>query len=415
MKLTRFFLTFLFAAVAVLGFSQRGLQNFTDHKSGKAISYNRDNIVRVYPTSVGTKIWFNLGNPTDVDDAFEDVISEDPGLIQFTYVNKTNSLKFIGINPDYVVKAYPTSDSSQSVFIMKDGNTFLIDTAYLTAVSMLSVSAAAQLTTEEFSDASDTFYYAIPANAKSLTILGIGAGGGGGSGRRGAAGSARGGGSGGGSGAVSVVTISVDDITNDSLDIIVGAAGTGGAAVSVNSTSGNDGTSGGTTKVFLHGSSLQLLVASGGTKGLGGSTALVAGGAGGTIGDYPGYAGGAGDTTGVAGSSSVRLPGGGGGGGGGVGVTNVNRSGGDGGSGYYGLQAGGTGGAGGAAGTSPTAISSNTRKTGGGGSGAGGGGFAGTVGLVGAGGGGGSASANGTASGAGGNGGKGAVKIIANF
>lgn len=419
MKLTKFFLMFLFAAIAVAGFSQRGLQAFTDLKTGADITYNRDNIVRAYPTTQGTKLWFNSGNPTDVSDVFANVIADDPGgLIQFMYVNKSGTLKFIALNPDYIVKAYGFNSDAQTVAIMRDGNTFLIDTTYSAFTTITSTALPQEQGIATFANPADTLYYKVPVGAKSLTIQAVGAGGGGGSGRRGAAASARGGGSGGGSGAYSQITIDVSSLGNDSLGIITGLHGSGGAAVTANTTNGNDGTDGGATKVIVlagpSSSQFLLLIAGGGSKGLGGSNASVAGGAGGTIGDFLGKAGGAGDTTGVAGTSSVNMVAGGGGGGGGVGVTNVNRAGGGGGNGWYGIEAGGTGGAAGAAGTTPV-IDSPVAFVGGGGSGAGGGGFSGRVGTAGAGGGGGSASANGTNSGAGGNGGDGYVRIIANY
>ena len=104
----------------------------------------------------------------------------------------------------------------------------------------------------------------------------IGASGGGGSGRRGAASNNRGGGSGGGGGALARQIIS-GLTAGTGYAITIGAGGAVGAAVTVDTTSGNDGTAGGTSSFAT------LLYAYGGGGGAGGAAGSNgAGGGGGT-------------------------------------------------------------------------------------------------------------------------------------
>ena len=161
-------------------------------------------------------------------------------------------------------------------------------------------------------------------NAGLKRILGaiFGAGGGSGSGRRGAAGTNRfgGGGSGGGEG----VWLSVAaDALPSTVAVTIGAGGPGGAAVTVDDTSGNPGIAGGDTSFGA------IAIAKGGNFGGGGSTAAGALGAGGAVASgnpqygpfcLPGANGAAGNTiTTAAGATgfigTTACPGGGGGGG----------------------------------------------------------------------------------------------------
>ena len=94
----------------------------------------------------------------------------------------------------------------------------------------------------------------------------VAGGGGGGSGRRGAAGTVRGGGMPGG--APSRYIKNIKGIApGTSVTVTVGAAGTGGAAISADNTNGNDGTAGGNSSFGAY------AVAYGGCAGKGGSNA----------------------------------------------------------------------------------------------------------------------------------------------
>lgn len=265
---------------------------------------------------------------------------------------------------------------------------------------------------------STTTGWTIPAWCTELYLETIGAGGGGGSGRRGAAGTARGGGGGASSGGRSWRTMRKSDISG-TLDITVGAAGTGGAAVSADSTNGTNGVGGGTCSIAIT-SGATLVTANGGGLGFGGTTS--GGTAGGSAsGMEPGNAGGAGATgTGAsANQNATAYPGmtaGGGGGGGGITAGDAVADGGLGGISRSWLTTGATGGVNpGGAGNPGTASSGQ----GPGGGGAGGAssktGIAGTGGAggnYGAGGGGGGASLDGNNSGAGGPGSAGVCVII---
>jgi hypothetical protein len=106
------------------------------------------------------------------------------------------------------------------------------------------------------------------ANATRYEIFCWSGGGGGGSGRRGAAASARSGGLAGGGTVPTRLSLPAAAITFP-VTVTIGAGGTGGAAVGVDDTSGNDGTAGGNT---TFGTYLQAL---GGNKGVGGGTAAL--------------------------------------------------------------------------------------------------------------------------------------------
>jgi hypothetical protein len=241
-----------------------------------------------------------------------------------------------------------------------------------------------------------------------------GAGGGGGSGRKGAAASARAGGAGGGGGEYRWAYFKPSDLAG-TVAVTIGAGGTGGTSVSVDSTSGNDGTAGGDTTFGAH------LTAKGGNLGVRGQTADNIGGAGGGIfnagagssgaaGGAAMFGGGGGggsrvstSETGTNGGGSM-LGGGGGGSGGGITTGNISGIGGTGGSSTATTGAGGaSGSAGGGAGSTGGAYQ------GGGGGGSWGAGGAG--GRAGGGGGGGGAINATNNSGAGGAGGAGYCRV----
>lgn len=297
-----------------------------------------------------------------------------------------------------------------------------------------------------------------PPGYKATGVVAIGGGGGGGSGYRGAAGIERSGGSAGGGGARSPAHVLPGLTAGTGYTITVGAAGTGGAAVSADSTAGNAGTAGGnssfSTLVFAYGGGAGFGGLSpapssggggGGSAGAGGNGASGAVSAGGmpsqaTLGGTTtpqnrGTGGGAGLNGSTAGSAEW-------GGGAGGGCTNVSVAG-AGGSSVYGSPGGGAGGginaantalagaaagacdsfalgggaaggaATGAAGTAGTAgvNGKNGSSGGGGGAGAGAGGAGGAGAAPGGAGGGGAASVNGNASGAGGAGARGEVQV----
>jgi hypothetical protein len=278
-----------------------------------------------------------------------------------------------------------------------------------------------------------------PANAKSVTIILVGAGGGGGSGRRGAAGTARAGGGGGGGGSYSRVVLPAS-VLGATETVTVGVGGPGGTAISADTTNGNAGTAGGATNFG------NWLRATGGAQGSGGTTAAVAGGAAGSIGT--GGCGGDGGTSGaVAGATVGKKPGtcafqfsfdpgtgdassiftaegvalaaAGGGGGGGISSANVIQSAAAGGQGalpHGSTLTGGTSGGTTVVGGAGTGAAANEPIGGAGGGGGSANGAAnntgGAGGLYGAGGGGGGASVNGANSGAGGAGANGIVIVI---
>lgn len=80
---------------------------------------------------------------------------------------------------------------------------------------------------------------------KALEVLVFGGGAGGASGRRGAAATARSGGANGGAGGVSRRIIPAAQVPAGAITVTVGAGGSGGAAVAVDSTNGNPSTGGG--------------------------------------------------------------------------------------------------------------------------------------------------------------------------
>lgn len=286
--------------------------------------------------------------------------------------------------------------------------------------------------------------FTVPTKIKWVRVNMWGGGAGGGSGRRGAAGVVRSGGSAGGGGGFVEQTFRGADLST-SVTVTVAATAAGGAAITVDSTSGNNGTNGNNSTFGA------LLTAFAGSAGIGGAGAAASnGGAGGgsltaasvATGGGPngsttssGFEGGSGGTstgtesgfggaagaghgaTGAAGAAggSSYMGGPGGGNGGGISAADGVSNGGAGGSGQGALNggggAGGTAGGNGAAGTAgPSVLGPGT---------AGGGGASsittvagnGGAGGIAAGGAGGGASLNGNNSGAGGAGGSGLVRV----
>jgi hypothetical protein len=269
-----------------------------------------------------------------------------------------------------------------------------------------------------------------PPLSSRLNLHGVGGGGGGGSGRRGATGSVRTAGSGGIGGVYANLTINTSDLAATE-PVTIGAGGTGGLAVAVDSTPGNAGNGGATTTFgasFL--GSNTWLAARGGNGGNPGTTSSVA-----TIvfstltfsnWAAPGSGGGSSSTGTAIGGSTSAGESGGGGGGGSADASNVQRlpaAGGGAGAGVH----NGTGSIpGGAAGTAGNPGGNGTNNSGSefpGGAGGGGGIFVsatigtagGNGGLPAGGGGGGAASDNTFNSGAGGNGGRGELRAVTLF
>ena len=393
--------------LALISFSVSAqLQEFT-LSDGTSIGLSVSNIWKVVPTtSAGTSCKVHVlgtSSPYSVTDDYDDVVAASGGLLVSYSVISGNTTSNMALNPSAIAKAFQVGSNSKVV--LTNGKVFDIDATF---ASLFGAQGSAVTEITSF----DTIGYVIPRGAKALQIVCVGAGGGGGSGRRGAAGGARCGGSGGGGGAYSEVVIQVSDLTLDTLILMVGRGGPGGAAVSANTTDGNAGTAGVETKV-LHGASV-IVKASGGSAGAAGTGSAATGGAGGTTGDYAGSAGGASATAGagIAGTSATTKTTGGGGGGGSVTAADGGAAGGAGGAGFYGLQSGG------ATDVNATALSVGRYVGGGGGGGtstASSAGGAGKDGVAGGGGGGGAGSLNGNLSGAGGSGGNGLIRIIPIF
>jgi len=252
-----------------------------------------------------------------------------------------------------------------------------------------------------------------PTGAKLVHVSIVSGGGGGASGRRGADGTNRYGGGGAGGASRRDAFLRADALTS-TVDVTVGAAGVGGAAVTTDDTNGNDGTNGGVSTFGAY------LRSTGGTKGIGGTAALGTNGAGG-LGVEEGANGGAGGSG--AGASGLTARGaGGGGGGGGIGTGNLANAGGVGGyslgAGYWNNATGGV-----IDSTPPGVGYSQPDDTGLAGNGGGGGASSITTaaqagangGKYGGGGGGGGASKNGSASGKGGDGAPGLVVVTTYF
>lgn len=250
-----------------------------------------------------------------------------------------------------------------------------------------------------------------PAGATLVEAVTMSGGGGGGSGRRGAAGTVRCGGGGGGGGGYNRALFPAS-VLGATESVAVGAAGAGGAAVTVDDTNGNNGTAGGTTNFGNH----LLSRSNGGNQfGSGGTTSSGSGGAASHIGVMGGGAGSnASGSGGVGGGNPVAAGASGGAAGGGISAADAAGAGGAGGLSITlagGWQPAGSNGA-------SSAVGSGMPGHGGGGGSAStsaNGQAGGNGGNYGAGGGGGAASLNGFNSGAGGNGGNGIVVVFSYF
>jgi len=158
-----------------------------------------------------------------------------------------------------------------------------------------------------------TYTWTPNAGVHTIEVICIGGGGGGGSGRKGAIFTNRFGGGGGQGGGYSRMIFSTS-LFSGSLTIIVGTGGSGGVAVTVDTTNGNDGLSGGETSFG------DYLIATGGSPGSGGTgTTSSKGGYNNGLGSYEnGSAGGSSSVVGVnqeEGNISTYAPTGGGAGG----------------------------------------------------------------------------------------------------
>lgn len=238
-----------------------------------------------------------------------------------------------------------------------------------------------------------------PANAKLVYVWSIGGGQGGESGRRGANSSARGGGQGGAAGSANAGWFMGSSL-NATETVTVGTGGLGGAAVTVDSTNGQNAGNGSASSLG------GWLSADGGFSDYGCQDCDINGGSGGGTSNF---------TPAVYGAHTAH-----GGDGGSITSGNVSGAGGSGAPGS--VEAGGAAGAIGNNGGAGAAAPANTARSGGGGGGggagvaAGGAGGAGANGATyGAGGGAGGASRNGSNSGKGGDGAPGIVIVIATF
>jgi hypothetical protein len=257
-----------------------------------------------------------------------------------------------------------------------------------------------------------------PFTPRRVFVRLVGGGGGGGSGRKGVAGVNRFGGGGAAAGAVTEFWTLTTEL-GSTASVIIGAGGTGGAAVSTDTTNGNSGTAGGST-------TFAGMTAVGGEFGVAGGSSSGTAGAGvanscvsGVISTINGAGGAGAAVAGVAGTTIAGALPTGGGGGGGLDTSNTNRAGGAGGNigtaASISVLAGGTAGTtgGGNGGNGTAGRGSGTGGGGGGSNNAGAGGRGGNGGGFGSGGGGGAAGTNSVGnSGAGGNGAPGYALII---
>lgn len=259
-----------------------------------------------------------------------------------------------------------------------------------------------------------------PESAVAVRFQLIGGGGAGGSGRRGTAGTVRTGGAGGGSGGYTDVTLPTAALPSQ-LTVGIGGGGTAAAAVTTDSTDGNQGLNGGATTVSGTVSGRTIARASGGGGAGGGTSGSAGAGAGGGGGGMQtGATGVTFSNTGGAGSQPADSPngtGGAGASGGGLTTGNAQSAGGGGGVSQFtsdgtAATAGTTGGGAGNMGAStPSGTGTGGGGAGGGSNASGAGGKGGDGGFYGAGGGGGGASLNGNNSGAGGKGGAGLAVV----
>jgi hypothetical protein len=260
-----------------------------------------------------------------------------------------------------------------------------------------------------------SYTWSIPATAKAVKILCVGAGGGGGSGRRGAASSARCGGAGGGAGGWSETSLLVSQLESLSCSIAAPSGGAGGAGVSTDDTNGNAGSNGASASVTINSKIVAMSFgATGGSAGAAATSSTAGNNIWASQWSPAGGGNGRSDAAGAGAGSTTTFTSVGGGGGGGVDSSNNQYAG-----GATSIPIGlasGTAASGGTAGGG-NGSSGGTRGflgmggSGGGGNNAGAGGNGGNGGAPGGGGGGGGGCLNGFTSGAGGNGGSALVRI----
>lgn len=186
--------------------------------------------------------------------------------------------------------------------------------------------------------------YEVPSNVFTILVAGVGAGGGGGAG--GNAGGGAGGGGGGGGGAGHSETFMVSVTPGETLDIVIGAGGTGGVTHVGSSEPGFNGSAGSPT--YIKRGNLFLAVLPGGYGGYGGGIGTVfAGGVGGQAFLIPGSGGAAASTPAIGWAGAGGGAGNGSGGAGNAGANSVGGASGGAGGNSLGNAAGGGGGAGG--------------------------------------------------------------------
>lgn len=173
--------------------------------------------------------------------------------------------------------AQTTTGAMQSTLGI-DLSPYLLATEASALYTTLEEIAAAYKEDVQVFNTAGTFTWTKPANARTVDVYILGGSGGGGSGRRGASGTDCFGG--GGAGAVPMFTgLGLEaDLFGATETVIVGAKGVGGAAVTADSTNGNDGTAGGISKFGTLFQALGGNPGKGGTatSGLGGQTQFIA-------------------------------------------------------------------------------------------------------------------------------------------
>lgn len=146
----------------------------------------------------------------------------------------------------------------------------------LTSAAIITAVAPSAILGEDIQTFTTSGTWTKPVWAKTVDVIAIGGGGGGGSGCRRGTGANLSGGAGGGSAPVSFYRALASDLT-DTVSVTIGAAGTGGAAVTANDTNGNAGGNGGDTSFGSY-----VLSGGGGGGGGGQTTNSTAGAIGGS-------------------------------------------------------------------------------------------------------------------------------------
>ena len=207
----------------------------------------------------------NTNSTTDVDMVAAPAASTTRQVVHMIVYNADTAAATVTIKKDisgtdylYVKQTLQSGDSLQ--WSREDGFTIISGTSQ--APVTFSVFTASGTWTK-------------PAGLKAALICCVGAGGGAGSGARNAAGTNRFGGGAGGGGAIAWSYIAASALSS-TVTVTVGASGTGGAAQTVDTTNGVNGTAGGDTDFG------GLVVAKGGGLGTGGTTTAGTAGSGGS-------------------------------------------------------------------------------------------------------------------------------------